>query len=330
MEERKAIKPHNTPTSDSAWDGQQERKNVMTDQDRDYFSRIFAWKDPEKDPALKDSYRFIHHEVSDGMPGPANIRACQTGIAVLNGARGGTTIPREDYQGVWNHLARHLRDADREPAALRAEERSLERERRFLPVDNSSIRIERNESGETKIVGYAAKFEKLSHSLGAFREVIRPGFFRRALEQQGDIFALFNHDDNYILGERNAGTLRLIEDSVGLRYEIVSSNTQTVRDMVLTPIERGEIKGSSFGFSVSNDGYEWDQSGQEMTRVLLDSGCSRLYDVGPVTFPAYPDTNAAVRSLEKHIENQRAIAEMERKREIWDKINNKIDALRRN
>lgn len=202
-----------------------------------------------------------------------------------------------------------------------------EKERRFLPVDNSPIRIERNESG-TKIIGYAAKFERMSHSLGAFKEVIKPGFFKRALEQQGDIFALFNHDDNYILGERNAQTLRLIEDSVGLRYEIDAPNTGMINDMVISPIERGEIKGSSFGFSVNSDGYEWDNSQSEMTRILLDSGCSRLFDVGPVTFPAYPDTSAAVRSLEQYNENQRAIAEMERQREIQNKIINKINALR--
>jgi len=206
-------------------------------------------------------------------------------------------------------------------------EEKYEKERRFLPIDNAaSIRIERSETG-IKIIGYAAKFERMSHSLGAFREVIKPGFFSRALEQQGDIFALFNHDDNYVLGERNAGTLRITEDSIGLRYEIEAPNTGTINDLVISPIERGEIKGSSFGFSVSSDGYEWDDSSSEMTRVMLNSGCSRLYDVGPVTFPAYPDTSAAVRSLEKYNENQRAIEKEARQREIQNNIFKKLKQI---
>jgi len=56
----------------------------------------------------------------NGEPGAANVRACITGIAVLNGARGGTTIPDADRRGVWNHLARHLRDADVEPPELKS------------------------------------------------------------------------------------------------------------------------------------------------------------------------------------------------------------------
>ena len=42
------------------------------------------------------------------------------GIGVLNGGRGGTTIPDADRQGVWNHLAKHLRDADLTPPELKS------------------------------------------------------------------------------------------------------------------------------------------------------------------------------------------------------------------
>ncbi len=117
---KKALPPHSTPTSEGGWDGPANEARVRSDEDLAYYRRIYAWRDPEGDPSVKSSYRFIHHEVdADGDPGAANIRACQTGIGILNGARGGTTIPGADRQGVWDHLARHLRDADLEPPELK-------------------------------------------------------------------------------------------------------------------------------------------------------------------------------------------------------------------
>jgi len=117
-----AFPGHSTETSDADWDGPANAARVRSGESQSYYRRIYAWRDPEGEEGAKSSYRFIHHEVSaEGDPGAANIRACQTGIGVLNGARGGTTIPEEDHQGVYAHLARHLRDADVEPAPLKAQ-----------------------------------------------------------------------------------------------------------------------------------------------------------------------------------------------------------------
>lgn len=118
---KKAIAPHGTATSEGAWDGPANEARLPSGKDAAFYKKAFAWMDPEGDPTVKATYRFIHHEVdADGNPGPANVRACQAGIGVLNGGRGGTTIPDDDRQGVWNHLARHLRDADLEPPELKA------------------------------------------------------------------------------------------------------------------------------------------------------------------------------------------------------------------
>lgn len=114
-----AVGPHSTPTSESAWDGPANEARVETDQPTAYYRKVYAWQDPEGDPATKAGWRFIHHEVAgDGTPGAANLTACSTGIGILNGGRGGTTIPAADRQGVYNHLAKHLRDGDREPPTL--------------------------------------------------------------------------------------------------------------------------------------------------------------------------------------------------------------------
>ena len=82
--------------------------------------RAFAWADPDADPDTKAAYKFVHHEVSArGQVGPANVKACVSGIGILNGARGGARIPDADRKGVHSHLARHLRDAGEEPPPLK-------------------------------------------------------------------------------------------------------------------------------------------------------------------------------------------------------------------
>jgi len=116
-----ALASHSTPTTDAAWDGPANEARARSGENEAYYRRIYAWRDPDGDPSVKSSYKFPHHMVDgSGNPGAANIRACQSGIGVLNGGRGGTTIPSADRQGVYNHLARHLRDADVEPPELKS------------------------------------------------------------------------------------------------------------------------------------------------------------------------------------------------------------------
>jgi hypothetical protein len=119
--QKKAVPSHTTATSDASWDGPANEGRVRSGENAAYYRKIYAWQDPDGDLTVKSSWRFIHHLVAGGgEPGAANVRACQTGIGVLNGGRGGTTIPDADRQGVWNHLAKHLRDADLEPPELKS------------------------------------------------------------------------------------------------------------------------------------------------------------------------------------------------------------------
>ncbi|MET9099950.1 HK97 family phage prohead protease [Streptomyces antibioticus] len=109
-EERGALAVHSTDTSDAAWDGPANSGDLP--QTESALRAAHAWVDPDGDAAAKSSYRFIHHFVDmDGNVGAASTAACTTGIGVLNGARGGTTIPDEDRESVYKHLARHLKDA---------------------------------------------------------------------------------------------------------------------------------------------------------------------------------------------------------------------------
>jgi len=115
-----AIGRHKTTTSDDEWDGPANEARLPSgDGAGSTLRQAHAWVDDDGDPDAKASYKFIHHEVSgDGEPGPANLRACSSGIAVLNGGRGGADIPDSDRQGVHAHLAGHLTDADREAPPL--------------------------------------------------------------------------------------------------------------------------------------------------------------------------------------------------------------------
>ena len=116
---KSALPSHSTATTDTAWDGPEMDRRCPSE--RAPLRASHAWVDPDGDPDVKSSYKFIHHMVSaGGEVGAANIRGCQSGIGVLNGGRGGTTIPDGDHRGVWNHLAKHLRDADVEPPELKS------------------------------------------------------------------------------------------------------------------------------------------------------------------------------------------------------------------
>jgi len=168
---------------------------------------------------------------------------------------------------------------------------------RFISFADSEVKIE--SKGDAKILrGYAAKFDSVSGDLfertSGTREIIRRGFFRQALGRKTPIFALFNHDENYILGERNAGTLRIDEDRTGLAFEATLSDSQLVRDVVLTPMARGELTGCSFRAFVDPEFVEFDRKADAFS--LLENGCDMITDVGPVTYPAYDKTSVEARS----------------------------------
>lgn len=157
----------------------------------------------------------------------------------------------------------------------------------------------REDSGMPVIKGYAAKFNKKSESLGSFVEVIAPGAFVDSIKKD-DIRALFNHDPNFVLGRMAAETLTLKEDKTGLFMEVDPPDAQWARDLVAS-IKRRDITGQSFSFRTIKD--KWDRKeGRVPLRTLLEV---KLFDVGPVTFPAYPDTTVAARSLEAFLQEQK-------------------------
>jgi HK97 family phage prohead protease len=158
----------------------------------------------------------------------------------------------------------------------------------------------RRDGGSVKIVGYAAIFNSMSEDLGGFREIIRPGAFERALASGQDVRGLVNHDPNLLLGRTASGTMRLAEDDRGLRYEIDPPDTQVATDLI-TLLERGDLDGSSFAFTLAENGDAWRDEHGKVVREIHKVG--ELFDVGPVVYPAYRATvsSVAVRSVQARV-----------------------------
>lgn len=194
------------------------------------------------------------------------------------------------------------------------------REVRILKV--SELRVKRDGDDPPKIVGYPAVFNTLSDDLGWFREKIKPGAFKNALKIS-DVRALFNHDSNFVLGRQSAGTLELRERTRGLWMEVIPPDTQWANDLLIS-IERGDVKEQSFSFTVKQD--KWESSineGEPEIRTIIE--VKEIFDVSPVTFPAYPDTTVATRS--KDAFNAANRDDNNDEANLIDDINQEIDEL---
>lgn len=163
------------------------------------------------------------------------------------------------------------------------------------------VRAADDDAGRRTIIGHAAVFDRMSEELGfpgfSFRERIKRGAFRKALDEDQDVRLLIDHQGT-ALARTRSGSLELSEDPRGLRvYARVNIRRTDVSDLVVAMEDR-DIDQMSFGFTVAED--EWverhqDDGTVEVVRTITQ--IDRLFDVSVVTFPAYPQTDAAVRGL---------------------------------
>jgi uncharacterized protein len=164
-----------------------------------------------------------------------------------------------------------------------------EQERR---VYSSPIQIRRAAGDKRTIFGYATKFAPVqSADLGGWIEEIHENAFDDCLRSKPDVAALWNHDPSHVLGRSTSGTLRLSTDKTGLKYEIDPPNTQLASDLIEL-MDRGDVHQSSFGFYCIEDSWREGPNGTYIRTVLK----ANLFDVSPVTFPAYPDATSGVRA----------------------------------
>ena len=163
-------------------------------------------------------------------------------------------------------------------------------EHRFLPIEL------RADPEARKITGHAAIFDSISYSGIYFAEKIAKGAFKESIKKD-DIRALFNHNPDYVLGRNIAKTLTLKEDELGLAIEINPPDTQFARDLMVS-ITRGDISQMSFGFEITNsDDVNWNEEEIPPLRTIRKA---KLWDISPVTFPFYEDTDVALKSLAEY------------------------------
>lgn len=157
---------------------------------------------------------------------------------------------------------------------------------------NSELRAE-TVDGAARLIGYGAVWDRTAEIWQGFNEIVRRGAFKKTMKE-GDARALWNHAPGSgsvgVLGRVSSGTLRLEEDDKGLRYEVDLPDTSVSRDLQVL-LERGDIRESSFAFDVIRENILYSEDGDQ-TRELLEV---ELFDVSPVAYPAYADTEAELR-----------------------------------
>ena len=149
------------------------------------------------------------------------------------------------------------------------------------------------------IYGMPIVFNRMSEPMRdyagrSFREQVMPSFAEPLRRIDADLRALVGHDGEKVIGRQKSGTLRVDVRAEGVAVEIDPPETSYGRDIVES-VRRGDIDGMSFGFTAAED--EWTETdGGELMRSLV---AGETMEVSIVSFPAYPDTSVAVRSLKR-------------------------------
>ncbi|MFB4258977.1 HK97 family phage prohead protease [Shouchella clausii] len=171
----------------------------------------------------------------------------------------------------------------------------------------TEIDVRESESGVRTISGYAVKWEKKSQVLGfyrKFREQFKRGAFSESLKKDDQRF-LWSHDTSKVLGRTKNSTLRLEEDSIGLRFELDLPDT-TLGDDTYKSIKRGDVDGVSFGFRMESHEIE-EPDDDLMLRTVTKA---KLLEVSAVAFPAYPDSEVSARGYDPIKDYEKEFREM--------------------
>jgi len=174
-------------------------------------------------------------------------------------------------------------------------------ERRFFmaPVTIEK-REDTDESKPAIIEGHAALYNQRT-DLGWFEEEILPGAFDDVIND--DVRCLFNHNPNYVLARSKGGqgTLTLTLDTEGLKYRYETPDRSYAKDLA-DAIDKGDVSQSSFAFRAKET--IWVERSDQEKDLRQIKKVEMLYDVSPVTYPAYADTSVAKRSFDGQSEHE--------------------------
>jgi hypothetical protein len=168
----------------------------------------------------------------------------------------------------------------------------FELEQRFI---TDPVTATAEEDGSLHIRGMGIVFDQRSsvlvNQLGSFVEEIDPGALDEILPFS-DVRGRFDHD--VVLGRTKSGTLKLEKQARGIAYDITVNPEDPQGMSAYAKIKRGDVDGSSFMFTVPKGGDQWRR--EEGIAVRRVTKIASLLDIGPVAYPAYPQTSASVRS----------------------------------
>ncbi|WP_375290908.1 HK97 family phage prohead protease [Qipengyuania sp.] len=160
------------------------------------------------------------------------------------------------------------------------------------------LRFAQSDGQSSTTKGYACLFDNVTSIGGYWQERFSRGAFAKSLGER-DVVALHSHDDGRPMGRMSRDTLRIQEDDKGLLFENDLPDTQDGRDLA-TSIDRGDIEGMSFRFRALKE--EWDETQDPPMRTVIEA---ELYEITYTAFPAYPDTEVGMRSLEHSRQDRR-------------------------
>jgi HK97 family phage prohead protease len=280
-----AIPAHNTAVTDVAWDGNAAMTACGT---AACYRSISAWVDGGGDPAQRGSYKFPHHSTAGG---PANLAGVRAGLSRLSQAQ----IPPADVAGVRNHLQTHLRAG---------QNRAVAPPRDDLVRSVAEFELREDAFEGPVLTGHFAVFDQWTRIASAFEgeflEKIAPGAFKKTFRENRDgIRVLFQHGRDPIVGDKVLGPVaELREDETGAFYEVPLLDTSYNRDLL--PALRSGLYGASFKFRVTKERIVAEpERSEENPDGLPEREIKemRVFEFGPVTWPAYPSATATVRSL---------------------------------
>lgn len=172
----------------------------------------------------------------------------------------------------------------------------------------------REENGKRVLSGYFSVFNQPYEVFPGWIEEIAPGAFSRTLTEGRDVKVLWNHNADIVLGSTENRTAYLQQDERGLRGDAeINEDDQAAKD-AYARVDRGDVRGCSFGFEIRGIEESWDDDGTYRTR-LTDVD---LFEVSPCTFPAYTQTSIQARAREELEDaKKRLAASQEEKRTKW-------------
>jgi uncharacterized protein len=174
-------------------------------------------------------------------------------------------------------------------------------ENRTLEIDEIEIRSEEGNEDQRYVQGVGIVYDREVELGPRFREKIRAGAFDEYLKKGVEIKSFFNHDPSQVLATtKSEPALELKDSATGLRFKAPIPPTTYGNDLRIN-LERKNVRGASFSFLVDDNGeiVTRDEKGIYHREIVKAS----IYEIGPVTNPAYKQTSIGLRSAEQCVDD---------------------------